>query len=151
MIVIPIKKKILIAVFWFYCGTLSWKIAAYIFDKFSSHLIFPYNLLHIPYKPPFVVYSITDLIIVFLIACLMSVATGKKITWILAYIVGIVGSPLYWVIRSHFEAFQLNLPVLDTLIPSLAVLLILKPLTAWIGVTLGKTISLRWIKISLDS
>lgn len=134
---ISIKKKFLIAALWFICGNLTWKSAAYVFGNFSSLLIFPNNVLHIHYKPAFVVYTITDLVIVFLIACLLSVATGKKNIWILTYIVGVVGWPLYSAIRSHLQMFQHNLPALNTLIPSIAVLLVITPLAAWLGVTLG--------------
>ena len=134
---ISIKKKFLITALWFICGNLTWKSAAYVFGNFSSFLIFPNNVLHIYYRPAFVVYTITDLIIVFLSACLLSVATGKKSIWILAYIVGVVGWPLYSTIRSHLEMFQHNLPALDTLVLSISVLLIITPLAAWLGSTLG--------------
>src|SRR5271169_3937177 len=64
---ISIKKEFPIAVLWFICGNLTWKSAAYVFGNFSSLLVFPNNVLHIHYRPAFVVYTITDLIIIFLI------------------------------------------------------------------------------------
>lgn len=134
---ISVKEKLLLTALWFVCGNLTWKFSAYVFGNFSSLLIFPNNVLHIHYRPAFVVYTITDLIIVFLIACLLSAATGKKNIWTITYIVGVVGWPLYSTIRSHYEMLQHNLPALDTLILSVAVLLIITPLVAWLGVTLG--------------
>ena len=131
------NKQYLIAAIWFICGNLTWKVAAYAFGNFTSHLIFPNNLLHINYRPAFVVYTTTNLIIVLLVAFLLSSAIGKKNIWTLTYVVGVVGLPLYSAIRSHIDIFQNNLPVLDTLIPSLAVLMIITPLIAWAGVNLG--------------
>jgi hypothetical protein len=106
------NKDYLIAVLWFLCGNLTWKSAAYVFSNFTSLLIFPNNMLHIHYRPAFVVYSITDLIIVFLVAFLS-------------------------VIRSRIEMFQHNLPVLNTLLLSITVLLIITPPVAWAGASLG--------------
>jgi ABC-type transport system involved in cytochrome c biogenesis permease component len=137
------NKKYSIAPLWFICGFLTSITASYVFGNFTSHLIFPDNVLHIHYKPAFAVYTITDLIITFIAAFLLSVATGKKNIWILTYIVGAVGLPLYSAIRSHLAAFQHNLPVLDTLIPSLTVLVIITPLIAWAGATLGKNYRMR--------
>jgi ABC-type transport system involved in cytochrome c biogenesis permease component len=131
------NNRYLLAAVWFVCGILTWKIAAYTFGNVTSHLIFPNNILHIYYKPAFVVYTITDLIITFLVAFLLSMATGKKNIFTLTYIVGAVGLPLYSAIRSHLQALHHSLPVLNTLIPSLTVLLIITPLIAWAGATLG--------------
>lgn len=132
-----IKKEFLITALWFICGNLTWKSAAYVFGNFTSLIVFPNNVLHIHYRPAFVVYTITDLIIIFLIAFLLSVATGKKNIWVLTYIVGVIGWPLYYTLRNHIAGFRHNLPVLDTLFLSIAVLVIITPLTALLGVTLG--------------
>ena len=131
------NKQYLIAAIWFICGNLTWKVAAYVFGNFTSHLIFPNNLLHINYRPAFVVYTTTNLIIVLLVAFLLSTAIGKNNIWTLTYVVGVVGLPLYSAIRSHIGGFQHNLPVLDTLLLSITVLLIITPPVAWAGATLG--------------
>jgi hypothetical protein len=131
------NKRYLIVTLWFVCGFLTSIAASYAFGNFTSHLIFPDNKLHIHYRPAFVVYSITDLTIIFLFSFLLSVATGKKNICTLTYILGVVGLPLYYAARSHIEMFHHNLPVLDTLIPSLTVLLIISPLVAWAGATIG--------------
>lgn len=132
------NKEYLIAAIWFICGTLTSIAASFVFGNFSSHLIFPNNLLHINYRPAFLVYTTTDLIIVFLVAFLLSTAIGKRNIWTLTYVVGVVGLPLYASIRSHIDIFQHNPPVIDTLIPSLAVLMIITPLIAWAGATSGE-------------
>jgi hypothetical protein len=75
-------------------------------------------MLHIHYRPAFVVYSITDLIIVFLVAFLS-------------------------VIRSRIEMFQHNLPVLNTLLLSITVLLIITPPVAWAGASLGNKYGMK--------
>jgi hypothetical protein len=137
------NKGYLIEALWFICGNLTWKSAAYVFGNFTSLLIFPNNVLHIHYRSAFVVYTITDLIIVFLIASLLSMATGKRNIWILTYIVGVVGWPLYYTLRNHIEMFQYNLPIWDTLILSLIVLVIITPLVAWAGSLLGNQYGMR--------
>jgi hypothetical protein len=131
------NKQYLIAAIWFICGTLTSIAASFVFGNFSSHLIYPNNLLHINYRPAFLVYTTTDLIIVLLVAFLLSTAIGKRNIWTLTYVVGVVGLPLYSSICSHIEGFQHNLPVLNTLLLSITVLLIITPPVAWAGGTLG--------------
>ncbi len=131
------NKNYSIAALWFICGYLTWIAASYVFGNFTSRLIEPNNILHIYWHPGFVLYTITDLIIVFLLAFLLSTASGKKNIWTLTYIVGTVGLPLYSAIRSHINIWQHNLPVLETLIPSLTVLMTITPVIAWAGVSFG--------------
>jgi hypothetical protein len=142
------NKNYLIAALWFICGNLTWKSAPYLFGNFTSHLVFPiYNftneVLHIHLRAAFMVYTITDLIIIFLIALLLSMATGKRNIRILTYIVGAVGWPLYYTIRNHIAIYQEKLPVWNTLILSITVLLIITPLVAWAGTILGNRYRMR--------
>jgi hypothetical protein len=142
------NKVYLIAALWFICGNLTWKSAAYLFGNFTSHLVFPIfsftnKVLHIHLRAAFVVYTITDLIIIFLIALLLSTVTGKRNIWNLTYIVGAVGWPLYYTIRNHIDIYHHNLPVWNTLILSITVLVIITPLVAWVGTILGNQYQMR--------
>jgi inner membrane protein involved in colicin E2 resistance len=138
------NKRYLIAALWFICGFPTSRAASYVFGNLTSPLIsfFSDEALHV-IRTPFMVYTMTDLTIIFLIALLLSLATGKRNMWDLAYIIGVVGRPLYATIRSHIQMYHYNLPVLETLIPSLAVLLIITPLIALLGTTLGKKYQMR--------
>ena len=144
-------KSLLIIALWFICGNLTWLSASYFFNRGTSYLIpptlnFMRTVLHLSFGTSyiaFLLYTISDLIIVFFIVFLLSRATGKRNIWLLMFIVGAIGFPLYYTIRNHIVMYHDKLPVWDTLIPALTAKLIIIPLLSWLGAILAKPLSCK--------
>lgn len=138
-------KSLLIIALWFICGNLTWLSAGYLFNPVTSYLIDPTfnfmktvsNLSFMINYIPFLLYTLSDFIIVFFVAFLLSRATEKRNIWLFIFIVGTSGAPLYYTIRNHIALYHHKLPVWDTLIPELIAKLIIIPLLTWLGAILG--------------
>ena len=129
-------KSLLNIVLGIICGNLTWISAAYAFGIGTSQLVFPLaKVFH--YYIAFTIYTITDLIIISLISFVLTIIIGKEKKLFISYIFGMTCWPLFSTISSHIEMIQKRLPVWDTLISHLIVLLFIAPLFAWIGVTFG--------------
>jgi uncharacterized membrane protein YeaQ/YmgE (transglycosylase-associated protein family) len=145
-------KSCLIALFWLVCGFLSRLLAGYLFSFGTSNLLEPTSkfmgsILHLNLRAgfiAFILFHITDLIIVFSIAFLLARATQKRKLWFFAFIFGVIGPPLYDTISYNIavknyygpyteDTAQLVRAVIGTVIADL----IITPLVAWLGVTLG--------------
>lgn len=137
-------KTYLIAALYFISGFLTWLSAGYIFNGGTANLIEPtarfmMTVFHFSLgigDTAFLLYTISDLIIVFFYILLLSIITGKRNIWNITYIIGAIGLPLYHTIRNHIVFYKHDLPVWGTLLASLAAYCII-PLLVWVGANLG--------------
>jgi hypothetical protein len=147
-------KYYLIVPLWLIFGYLIPVSSGHLFGVGTSHLIEPTSrylrtAFHLHFSSAsiaFVLYTISQAIIVFSVAFLLSVATGKRKLRLFMLIVGAVGLPLYDTRHNHIAIYHANLPVWNTLIESLAAHLFFTPLAAFFGVFLENQYRSRQIR-----
>lgn len=145
------NKRYLIAALWFICGNFCWLSASYLFNPLTSHLIFPTSKLlrifHLSLGTgsiAFLLYTLSESLIAFLIAFFLAVRTEKKMLWLVVFILGVIGYPLYSTVSYNMAVLNYYGPlpedtaqfvraVIETVIADL----IMTPLVAWFGITLG--------------
>jgi hypothetical protein len=147
-------KRYLIGVLWFICGNLSWLSASYLFNPVTSHLIPSaarlLKLFRVSSGIAFLLYTFSELIIVFLVAFFLAMRTEKKMLWLVFFILGIIGYPLYSsvsyniAVRNYYgplpeDTSQFVRAYISTFIADL----IFKPLVAWLAMTLGNQYRVR--------
>lgn len=142
-----------IALLWLIGGYLCWISGDYLFIWGTSTLIEPTStyirsIFHLNVSLAligFIVLLITDFIIVFLGAFLLSRALGRRKIWFFVFVLGFIGPPLYGTITANLD-YVINygtLPseattvLLRILIQTVIAYLIITPLIAWLGIILG--------------
>src|SRR4030042_3251271 len=146
------KKNYLIAILWLICGFLSRFSSSYLFSFVTSNLMEPTSkylrsIFHLNFSRGLVgniLFHVTDLIIVFSVSFLLARLTEKRKLWLIAFIIGVIGLPLYGTIRYEiaFENYYGSSPESTTLLIQLVIEkvvadLIITPLVALLGVSLG--------------
>lgn len=98
-----LSKYIFITLLWVVGGILSWLCAIYIFTNFISSLIIPvttyfmgrFSSSAILSLSRFVLFNISDFIMVFLFSIILSILTGVKKIWVIGFIAGATGYTIY--------------------------------------------------------
>jgi hypothetical protein len=145
------NKRYLIAVLWFICGNFCWLSASYLFNPVTSNLIFPtaklLRIFHLSLgtgSVAFLLYTLSELLIAFIIAFFLAMKTEKKVLWLVVFILGVIGYPLYSAVSYNiaFRNYYGPLPedtaqFVRAYVSTLVADLIFKPLVAWLAMTLG--------------
>jgi hypothetical protein len=145
---ISAAKYYLISALWFICGNLCWFLASYLFNPLTSHLI-PLTarllkLFHISSGFAFLLYTFSELIIAFVIAFFLAMRTGEKMLWLVTFILGIIGYPLYSTVSYNIAVHNYYGPLsedtsqfVQAYVSTLVADLIFKPVVAWLGMRSG--------------
>ena len=147
------KGDYLIAFLWLICGYLCWMAGDYLFIWGTSNLVEPtsryirlkFHLNFSLVSIGFIILLITDFIIIFPIAFLLSRAIGKRKIWFFVFIVGVVAPPLYGTIGGNIEYVlhydtlpsEAKIVLMRILLKTIMAYLFITPLVGWLGITLG--------------
>lgn len=143
------KRYYLIGLLWFVYGYLCWLSALYLFSYGVSNAVLPVSrfvnsTIHsyfIAIFTNFMMFHITDFLLAFSLAVILSRASGKRKLWTVLFIAGAVGRSLYGDLTdflSYREYYSLLpqwfiIPLAGSLIAGLIVV----PSLTWIGTFVG--------------
>ncbi len=147
------KKYYITAFFWIISGYLCWLSSIYTFSYVTSNVLFSVVKFvksispSLNYLNTFIIFRLTDYILIFLFAFVMSLISGKKIIWFIGFLIWPIGVGLYYTIHCMraYMALYPTLPswVIYWLIESIIVYIIFIPLVGWLGVILGNKLYLK--------
>ena len=152
---ISLRKKILMFLLWLVCGVLSWYVAVFV----STFVVSPFlaRWVIIPGGMPFsreilaitdvLIFSAGDYITAFFATTTLCYLTGYERLWLIGFIVGVDGYPLYdnFVSLSAYLDVYPGLPswVIRWWFQDLVPIVIVVPLVAWAGCMAGRKLGLR--------
>ena len=147
------KKDYLIAFLWLIMGYLCWMSGDYLFiwgtsdtvEPTSNYIRLKFHLYFSLAFIGFITLLITDFIIIFSIAFILSIATGKRKIWFFVFIAGVVAPPLYATIGSNIDYVlqyktlpaEARIVLTRILIETIIAYLFITPFVGWLGITLG--------------
>lgn len=142
------KKYYLTSLLWLAYGYFCWLAAVYLFAFGASNLVTPVSeymktvhhgqLLTLTH---FALFYFGDFSLILAFTFILSLATGKKLLWLIFFLIGKLSQSLYESLRSiiFYKNYYDNLPswVTSYVMQEIIAYLFVTPLIAWIGIVLG--------------
>lgn len=137
-------KYFAIAFLWFIMGFVCSLAGIYSFTEGVSHFVMPVTnyLLTTAYPKfsltlaDFVLFHVADYFFIVLFAFLLAVATGRKVIWFVAFIIGTLAIPFYG-LTTYLNQQDKSAGFLSSVIQILISSFLIVPFIAWLGLTLG--------------
>lgn len=134
---------------WLLVGYICWYAELMLFSFYFSKVIFTvikfvrtFHSSIISALVTFFMFHILKFILTFSVTFLLAIKTGYKKTWLLAFIVGMIGTEIYTLAPEYIYLFQASetLPsyTTSTMLQSTIVTLIIIPSLAYLGCYRGK-------------
>ena len=151
------NNKYFIAFLWLIYGYLCFILGIYIFTYGTYKLVLPAHKYIKTIAPQFLTFThfimffSTDFILVTLFAFILSYATGKKLLWFIAFLIGDLNHSIYSSIKSilFYTNHYVSLPswITSLFIEYIIAYLFVTPLVIWLGMVFGNKYRLRKVKI----